>query len=1021
MIYEPNILQVKALKAIKQLRKKDWRCIIVMPTGTGKTYLAVLQTKEILKENPKSKILFVCHNGDILSQANKQEFQEHLKDLGLTYGYYNSIEKDPQQVTFATVQTLTRNLSKFKKDYFDFIIVDEAHHYQARTFKKAIKYFKPKLLLGLTATPYRTDRKCIFEICGNIIYESKIKDAIQKKLLTKIDYNCVDNDIDWSKIKWNGTKYDEKDLNRKIIVKEYDESILKEYKKVVQGGHKRKKTICFCATVKHLYHLEKLFNKNGISAIGLASKHYKYRKRSSITKLQRKEIIEDFRKGKYEVIFVRDLFNEGIDIPDADHIMLLRPTESNIIFTQQIGRGLRPMKDYLLVSDFTGNAKKCDINFEVLSQIMDKDIPEEIKKKLSERKGENLKELTIVSNGCKVRLNRYKFNIFRNLPKTLNDAIREFRRIYANKKPTKGELSNKHNWIYTKFRENNLLDVYCIPKLSLKDALEEYNRLFGKNKPLASKLPKWIYYIFKKNGILNKVCITNKEVIVKKITEIIKKRVKEFYNYYPNSKPTRTRLFREHLSIYNFFKKEKLFDYYCQPKDLSNRKKTKEDIIKEFSEFYPNRKPTLTRLYKEHHRLWIHMKEYDLLGMALPSLKPPSLKPIISTTKIINEFNKKYSITKPTKLELIKENPELYDTIKKKGLINTLCKSITEKKRELINKLKEKKVHKKLLEQKESNDTLKKIKKIYGNKKPYKKQFYDEHKDLYDILKKNRMVYTICKCHKYEQKMNLIKIKIGKRNNKILNDLTNGFSQRDLSKKYRISQPMISKIFKKSKTKENLKITPIYIPKTILIPKQRKNKKGSIKEYEWGNHHFKTETEKINIRSKIIEKIQDGDNVLLLESQELSAIREIEKQNKKPNKIVIPNNKEFNKVSKALQQYKTDLKIELINTSVLQYLVDSNEKFDFIWLDYCGAFSYYMTDLDVLFAKKLSNIKLVLTYNLFDPQKGEDDSYYFTRVIDYVLEKVSGNNKIRLIKDISYRYKKTMYNIGFNIKEVQTY
>ena len=124
---------------------------------------------------------------------------------------------------------------------------------------------------------------------------------------------------------------------------------------------------------------------------------------------------------------------------------------------------------------------------------------------------------------------------------------------------------------------------------------------------------------------------------------------------------------------------------------------------------------------------------------------------------------------------------------------------------------------------------------------------------------------------------------------------------------------------------------------------------------------------------------------------------------------------EFNKVAKALQTYKTELKIELINTSVLQYLVDSDEKFDFIWLDYCGSFSYYIKDLDILFAKNLSNIKLILTYNLFDPIK-EDDSYYFTRVIDYVLEKISGKSKIRLIKDISYRYKKTMYNIGFDIK-----
>jgi len=118
----------------------------------------------------------------------------------------------------------------------------------------------------------------------------------------------------------------------------------------------------------------------------------------------------------------------------------------------------------------------------------------------------------------------------------------------------------------------------------------------------------------------------------------------------------------------------------------------------------------------------------------------------------------------------------------------------------------------------------------------------------------------------------------------------------------------------------------------------------------------------------------------------------------------------------AIQNYKTDLNIEIVNTSILQYLVDSEEKFDFLWLDYCGAFSYYMKDLDILFSKKFNNIKLVLTYNLFDPAK-EDENYYFTRVIDYVLSK-NESNKIRLMNDVSYRYKKNMYNIGFNIQKI---
>jgi len=154
------------------------------------------------------------------------------------------------------------------------------------------------------------------------------------------------------------------------------------------------------------------------------------------------------------------------------------------------------------------------------------------------------------------------------------------------------------------------------------------------------------------------------------------------------------------------------------------------------------------------------------------------------------------------------------------------------------------------------------------------------------------------------------------------------------------------------KKSSNIKIISSYKPKTIIIP-TKQNRKGLKKNYE-GLHkeEYKSKVDKIDIREKIISKINDGDNVLLLESPDLSALKEIEKQNKKPNKIIIPNNKEFKKLVNAIQNYKTDLNIEIVNTSILQYLVDSEEKFDFLWLDYCGAFSYYMKDLDILFSKK---------------------------------------------------------------------
>jgi len=155
----------------------------------------------------------------------------------------------------------------------------------------------------------------------------------------------------------------------------------------------------------------------------------------------------------------------------------------------------------------------------------------------------------------------------------------------------------------------------------------------------------------------------------------------------------------------------------------------------------------------------------------------------------------------------------------------------------------------------------------------------------------------------------------------------------------------------------------------------------------------------------------------MLESPELGALKEIDKQGKNPKKIIIPNHLEFDEVAEALRQYNTNLNIELINTSALQYIIDHPEEhLNFLWLDYCGAFSYYVRDLETIFQREIRDMKLILTYNLFDPKK-QDDSYYFTNVIGYVLKKLCGKNEILLMEDVSQRYKKTMFSVGFDIKK----
>jgi len=342
-----NDIQKEALEALENYPGS--KGVVVMPTGSGKTFLSVIWFQNILLNNPKARLLFICHTVDILEQANEKEFQIHLKEHDISYGYYTRTEKsENSKVTFATVQTLWKNLDKLDKDQFDYIIVDEAHHYQAKSFKKVVCHFRPKFLLGLTATPNRTDNKDIFEVCGDLIYSSTTKFAIEKGILCPFHYYCVDNDIDFSSLHFNGRNYKNSDLNRKLCVKEYDNAFLKEYKELAIKKFNRKKTVCFCATVEHAQRMAELFTSNGIRSTFLVGKRKEEDSHSKYYKNRRSKL-KDFSEGKYDIIFVRDLFNEGVNVPDADCVILIRPTDSEIILTQQLGRELRISKgkDYL--------------------------------------------------------------------------------------------------------------------------------------------------------------------------------------------------------------------------------------------------------------------------------------------------------------------------------------------------------------------------------------------------------------------------------------------------------------------------------------------------------------------------------------------------------------------------------------------------------------------------------------------------------------------------------------------------
>ena len=341
---EPNIVQVEALKSLKEARNKEGysRGLVVMATGLGKTILSAL---DVLEFKPK-KILFVAHREEILIQSMNafKYFMPNKK-----YGIYKGKNKDTDnEYIFASIQTLGKEseLKKFSKENFDYIIVDEFHHVGAKSYKSLVRYFEPKFFLGLTATPNRTDNIDIMQFCDeNLIYRKDLIDGVNLNILSNFDYKGIlDKHVDYTKITWRGKKFDEIDLEKNLNTSKRADYIFENWSK-----HKLTRTLGFCASIKHCDYMRDFFLKKGVKAVSVHSK----------SETNRSEAIKMLTLGDIDILFSVDLFNEGIDIPVIDTVMMLRPTESKIIFMQQFGRGLRKAsgKTIVKVIDFIGNHK----------------------------------------------------------------------------------------------------------------------------------------------------------------------------------------------------------------------------------------------------------------------------------------------------------------------------------------------------------------------------------------------------------------------------------------------------------------------------------------------------------------------------------------------------------------------------------------------------------------------------------------------------------------------------------------
>ena len=354
-IIKPNYLQEEVLKALHLYREKGWKKgIVVLPTGTGKTYLSAFDTLKT-----KGRILFIVHRLDILNQSKTAFEKVYPKEkLGLLTGDIKEYLKD-SKILFSSKDSLKNasNLKTFKRNEFDYIIVDEVHHGQAPIYKTIIEYFNPTFfMLGLTATPDRMDRKDIFELFDyNKVFEYSLVEAIENGFLVPFNYYGLKDNIDYSNIRYKGMKYNAQDLDRHLIIEDRNKQILEEYLKKGQGN----KAIGFCCSIKHAEKMSRFFNLHGIPSVAITS-----------LSEQRTELTDKFKNNEVAVAFTVDIFNEGVDFPNVQVLMFLRPTESKTIFMQQLGRGLRLCggKSNVVVLDFISNYKKANKIRKYISQ-----------------------------------------------------------------------------------------------------------------------------------------------------------------------------------------------------------------------------------------------------------------------------------------------------------------------------------------------------------------------------------------------------------------------------------------------------------------------------------------------------------------------------------------------------------------------------------------------------------------------------------------------------------------------------
>jgi superfamily II DNA or RNA helicase/HKD family nuclease len=340
-VRSPHEIQEEALAALEVTRAEGNRAgLVVLATGLGKTWLSAFDTMR-----PEfRRVLFVAHREEILGQA-KNTFRQIRPDarLGL---YMGSTRDEYAEILFASIQTLGRreHLNRFARDAFDYIVIDEFHHAAAASYRGLIEHFEPQFLLGLTATPERTDGGNLLALCQeNLVYRADLREGINRGLLAPFHYFGVPDDVDYNNIPWRSNRFDEEALTNAVATQRRAQNALDQLRK--RGG---KRTLAFCVSTRHADFMAEFFQQSGLRAVAV---------HSGSSSAPRALSLEHLASSEIDIVCAVDMFNEGVDVPELDTVLMLRPTGSRLLWLQQLGRGLRKAagKTHLNVIDYIGN------------------------------------------------------------------------------------------------------------------------------------------------------------------------------------------------------------------------------------------------------------------------------------------------------------------------------------------------------------------------------------------------------------------------------------------------------------------------------------------------------------------------------------------------------------------------------------------------------------------------------------------------------------------------------------------